>query len=229
LRNAGCCLCPRPIREASGAAPSALPAQGAKDGSIDISINGVIVSAGDDADAISAALVAAINGDISLPVEAEGVSVSAGDITHGTGGDNSFDMSQFFASVADTRFNYIVSAFDAPAQIKEMADELASRFDAMRQIWGHAFIALSGELGDKSTAGTMLYKSSDINSPHLVLIPRGSSSILLCEWAGGGGGGNANYDYIGYKKMKNQRRYQRGIRPQVDDVLFILKAKVESA
>lgn len=190
---------------------------GVKDGSIEIKVNGQIFSAAvnkdDDASAISAAVVAAVNGNIGLPVEAEvksdttvkitslvkgylsnhnkvsitskadGVTVTLGSSETGTGGDNAFDMQELFAQIVDMRFNYILWEFTSAAQIQNLADEMESRFDAMRQIGGRAFIALSGELGSASDEGTMLYKAVKINSPHIVVVPRGENEELPCEWA----------------------------------------------
>jgi phage tail sheath gpL-like len=190
---------------------------GAKDGSVEINVNGQIFSAAvnkdDDASAIAAAIVAAVNGNIGLPIEAEvqggasvkvtslvkgylsnnnnvsitsktdGVTVTLGNSEAGTGGDKAFDMQELFVQIADTQFNYIVWAFTSTAQIQNIADELESRFSALRQIGGRAFIALCGELGSASDEGTMLSQAAKINSPHIVVVPRGENAELPCEWA----------------------------------------------
>jgi phage tail sheath gpL-like len=190
---------------------------GLKDGSVEINVNGQVltatVSKNDEASAIASAIVAVINGNIGLPVEAEvqentsikitslvkgylsnynnvsivskadGVNVAVGSSEAGTGGDNAFEMKTLFAQIADMRFNYIVWAFSSVAQIKNIADELDSRFEAMRQIGGRAFIALCGKLGSASEEGTMLHAVARINSPHIVLVPRAENGELPCEWA----------------------------------------------
>jgi phage tail sheath gpL-like len=53
----------------------------------------------------------------------------------------------------------------------------------MRQIGGRMFVALSGELGSKTEEGTMLEKAGEVNSPHIVLVPRGGNPELPCVWA----------------------------------------------
>ncbi|GMO64686.1 MAG: hypothetical protein Ta2A_12420 [Treponemataceae bacterium] len=188
----------------------------AGDGFLEIKINGKVLQAGvakdADAQAVAAAIAAAINSDTSLPVEASvsdavvtvsalmkgyvtdnntaditvkasGVSVTKGDVTHGTGGDYSINISELFPSISGIRFDYIVSELDAPAHIKNLADELESRYKPTRQIGGRAFVALTGEVGSASEEGTMLEKAEAVNSPHIVLVPRGNNPGLPCVWA----------------------------------------------
>jgi phage tail sheath gpL-like len=196
--------------------PFTVAATTAGAGSVEIKINGktlaAAVTAGDNAEAVSAAIVAKINSDANLPVEASvsdavvtltslvkgylsdyntadmvskapGVTVNKGTVTHGSGGDYAINIGELFPAIGGIRFNYIVSEFDAAAHIKNLADELESRYSAIRQIGGRAFVALAGGVGSATESGTMLAKAEAVNSPHVVLVPRGNNPGLPCEWA----------------------------------------------
>ena len=181
------------------------------DGSVRITVCGTeleaAVSAGDAAASVAAAIAAKINSETGLPVEAAvetdttvrltslvkgyltnhitagitanaaGVTVTAGAVTSGSGGGTAVDIQSAFPAISNIRFNYIVWALDSAAHIKNIADELESRYGAMRQIGGRAFIALSGD------AEAMRAKAAAVNSPHIVLIPRGEAAQLPCVWA----------------------------------------------
>lgn len=164
------------------------------------------VSSGDNAASVAAAIAAKINSETGLPVEAAietdttvrlaslvkgyltnhitagitasaaGVTVTAGAVTAGSGGETAIDIQAAFPAISNIRFNYIVWALDSATHIKNIADELESRFEAMRQIGGRAFIALSGD------AEAMRAKAA-ANSPHIVLVPRGEAAQLPCVWA----------------------------------------------
>jgi phage tail sheath gpL-like len=112
-----------------------------------------------------------------------GITITAGDVTAGTGGTAPIDRQSAFSEIANMRFNYIVGARDSAAHIKNIADELDSRFHAARQIGGRAFIALSGDVGSKTEEGSMLAQAEAVNNPHVVLIPRGNNAQLPCVWA----------------------------------------------
>ncbi|MDR1300963.1 MAG: phage tail sheath subtilisin-like domain-containing protein [Treponema sp.] len=182
-------------------------------GTIDLSINGTAlsigVSSGDSAASIAAALGAGINSETTLSVEAAatdavvtisalvkgvlgnhnsvsisaqaaGVSVSTGTPTSGTG---TVDISDALAALGEVRYHYLALAFDDTANSNKVAAELESRYGAMRQIGGRAFIALSGALGSASTSGSLLSQAQGINNPHILLIPRGNNPGLPCVWA----------------------------------------------
>lgn len=169
------------------------------------------VKAGMDAAKIAAAVVAACNGLENSPVQAEtsgdsgkiifssickgsagnkntlkieslaaGVTVEAGAETDGTGIS---DLSKLPDRLGAKRWNYIIFDFDDEASIKLLAEELESRYSAMRQIGGRAFIALSGKTGSATEAGSILAQAAKINSPHICLIPRGEDNTLPCVWA----------------------------------------------
>ncbi|GHV20805.1 hypothetical protein FACS189494_05270 [Spirochaetia bacterium] len=171
-----------------------------------------VISAGADGEAVAAAIVARINSELALPVvaetdgddtdvffvlsnvkgagannnavsitaEAAGVSVTENDTTPGTGVT---DIAPYLALLGEVRYNFIASDFADDANIKAMADELESRYGAMRQIGGRAYIALSGGLGSKTDAGTMLFKAESVNSPHIVLVPRSGNPDTPGVWA----------------------------------------------
>lgn len=170
------------------------------------------IGAGNTASDIAAAIVASINSKINLPVEASvnteepgsftiqslvkgingnrntvtiipnasGVTVSEGNKTPGTGVT---DISALFAGLSEVRYNYIVSDFDDAANIKALALELESRYSAMRQIGGRAFIALSGDIGSATENGSLLHQAEEVNSPHIVLVSRMNNVQLPGEWA----------------------------------------------
>jgi len=191
----------------------AVSASNAEPGAVNIKINGqafeAAVTAGADAQAVAAAIVARINSELTLPVTAEvdaanitvmcnvkgivgnsntvsiestapGVTVEGGAITAGTGVTN---IKPYLTGLGETRYNFFASDFSDSGSIKYSSDELESRFEAMRQIGGRMYIALTGKLGSKTEAGSMLYKAEDVNSPHIVLLPRSENPDLPCAWA----------------------------------------------
>jgi len=181
-------------------------------GAVNIVINGrgfeAAVTAESSAQAIAAAITAKINAELTLPVFAEteaenvfvfsnvkgivgnqnnviinssviGITISEIEITAGTGATK---IKPFLEGLGETRYNFFACDFDDKENIRVCSNELESRFGPMRQIGGRMFIALSGELGSKSDEGTMLAKSGEINSPHIVIIPRGKNPELPCVW-----------------------------------------------
>ena len=170
------------------------------------------VSAGATAEEIAAAIVARINSEIILPVFAEvdsensasitvisnvkglvgnrnsviiealahGVSVEEGATSEGKGATK---IKPFLTGLGEVRYNFFASDFDDAENIRACSDELDSRYDAMRQIGGRMYIALAGELGSKTEKGSMLHKAGEVNSPHIVLLPRSSNPDLPCVWA----------------------------------------------
>jgi phage tail sheath gpL-like len=188
-------------------------ADAAGEGSADITINGktfaAAVSAGAAAVQIAAAIVARINSTENLPVEAAaaegvvtvsslvkggwgnqntvsiksaapGVTVTPGTTTAGTG---AADLAALFPGLGGTRYNYFLFDFDDPGNIADLAAELASRYGALRQIGGRAFIALSGPVGSATEEGSVIAQAEAVNSPHIVLIPRLKNARLPGEWA----------------------------------------------
>ena len=159
---------------------------------------------------IAAAIVARINSELWLPVEAEtgengeftvksvvagtggnfnavdikieaaGVTINAGAIISGTQAAN---IKSLFKGLGSVRYNYFVSDFSDPENIAALGEELTSRFGAMRQIGGRAFVALSGEIGSVSESESVLGQAEAVNNPHIVLVPRLTSPQLPGEWA----------------------------------------------
>jgi phage tail sheath gpL-like len=183
------------------------------EGAISITVNGktllAAVSAGADAKEIAAAITARINGGENLPVEAAaddevvtvtslvkgiggnrnavsmaaaaaGVTITEGSVTAGTG---AADLSALFPGLGGTRYHYFLSDFDDTGNITALAAELESRYGAIRQIGGRAFIALSGPVGSATEAGSIIAQAQAVNSPHIVLVPRLENAQLPGEWA----------------------------------------------
>jgi phage tail sheath gpL-like len=167
-------------------------------------IDAAAIAEGATPEEIAAAIVARINSELWLPVEAEagtggeftvksvvagtggnfntvsisseadGVTIAEGATTPGT---QAASIAPLFPSLGSARYHYIFSDFAEPENIAALGDELDSRFGAMRQIGGRAFVALSGEIG------SVLAQAEAVNSPHIVLVPRLADSRLPGEWA----------------------------------------------
>ncbi len=120
--------------------------------------------------------------DISVIItsNASGVTITPSAAVAATG---TVDLTSAIAAMGETKFQYIMSEFSDADNIALLSAELTSRYSATRQIDGRCFIALTGEVGDASTEGTMLKKAQDANSPHIILVPRGISTQLPCVWA----------------------------------------------
>jgi phage tail sheath gpL-like len=173
-------------------------------------IDAAAIEAGNTAGEVAAAIVARINSEIWLPVEAEtgeGGTFTVKSVAAGTGGNynrvtivseaagvtiaegtttpgaQAANIAPLFPGLGSVRYNYVISDFDDPGNIAALGTELSSRFSAMRQIGGRAFVALSGEIGSPSDPGTVLALSASINNPHIVLVPRLTSPQLPGEWA----------------------------------------------
>ena len=182
-------------------------------GAIHIVVNGcgfdAAISAGADAEAVAAAITAKINSELTLPVFAEadlgnvtvlsnvkgtvgsnnnifiissatGISVAE---TATAGGTGETKIKSFLTGLGEVRYNFIAGDFNSAENIRASSDELESRYGPMRQIGGRMFIALFGVMGSKTEEGTMLEKAGEVNSPHIVLIPRGNNPELPCVWA----------------------------------------------
>ena len=173
-------------------------------------IDAAAISANAAPEEIAAAIAARINSELWLPIEAEtgengeftvksvvagtggnfntvdikseaaGVTITAEAIIPGT---QTANIKSLFPGLGSVRYNYIVSDFSDPENIAALGAELTSRFGAMRQIGGRAFIALSGEIGSVSEPESVLGQAEAVNNPHIVLVPRLTSPQLPGEWA----------------------------------------------
>jgi phage tail sheath gpL-like len=173
-------------------------------------IDAAAVADGATDEEIAAAIVARINSELWLPVEAEagtggeftvksvvagtggnaisviinseaaGVTINEGTVTPGAQVAN---IAPLFPGLGSVRYHYIISDFPDVDNIAALGAELTSRFGAMRQIGGRAFIALSGEIGSPSDPGTVLAQAEDVNNPHIVLVPHLTNPQLPGEWA----------------------------------------------
>ncbi|MDR0387272.1 MAG: phage tail sheath protein [Treponema sp.] len=181
----------------AGQGAAAITVNGAK---IDVAA----ISAGATADEIAAVIVARINSELWLPVEAEvgadgeftvravvpgiggnAVSVAVAGEAAGvtiiegseTPGAQTPIVKPLFAGLGETRYHYFIYDFPDTENIAALAEELDSRFTAMRQIGGRAFVALSGNVE------AALAQAGEINNPHIVLVPRLENPQLPGEWA----------------------------------------------
>lgn len=148
-----------------------------------------VEAAVDETDTAKVVLTSLVKGYLTNHIKAEittgvsGITITAGEVTAGSGGDTAIDFQTAFPAISNIRYNYIVSALDSATHIKNIADELDSRYGAMRQIGGRAFIALSGDVGSATEEGSLLAKAGPVNSPHIVLVPCGNNEQLPCVWA----------------------------------------------
>lgn len=173
-------------------------------------IDAAAIADGAVSEEIAAAIVARINSEVWLPVEAEagadgeftvksvvpgaggnynsvvvaseaaGVTIAEGLTTPGA---QAAALAPLFPGLGSVRYNYIVSDFSDADNLAALAAELDSRFSALRQIGGRAFVALSGEIGSVSDPGTVLAQAEAVNNPHIVLVPRLDNPQLPGEWA----------------------------------------------
>jgi phage tail sheath gpL-like len=175
-----------------------------------VKIDAAAVAANASPAEAAAAIVARINGELWLPVEAEageagqftvrsvtagtwgnsntvaivseaaGVTVAEGATTAGA---QTASIRNLFGNLGNVRYNYFVSDFPDADNVAALGAELVSRYGAMRQIGGRAFVALSGGIGSVSEPGTVLAQAGDINNPHIILVPRLTNPQLPGEWA----------------------------------------------
>lgn len=94
------------------------------------------------------------------------------------------DWKVYFDAIGETRYNYIINAFNDENTLKKFAEELESRYSATRQIGGRMFAYLKGEIGNTSENDSIVGKASKVNSPHICFIPivQTSSSINTNEF-----------------------------------------------
>lgn len=236
-----------PLAEPSGgtAAVWTLPVSGSAGaaGALTRYINGtavnVAVQSGEDANAVGAKIVAAINAQPDLPVEASfssgdsGVTLTAhckgqyvelrigksgtdpkglviGELSQTTAGAGLVSLKP----VSAPRWNYFsTDIFDSQA-IAFWQKELKERYSPNRQVDGRLFACLSGAVGDKGQSGSMIYQAESLNSPHIVLIPRGAANLqdsatIAALWAATAGG------VLSQDPAANLRERQiAGFRPQ---------------
>ena len=182
-------------------------------GAVKITVNGrtffAAVSAGMLPANAAAAIGARINAELDLPVEAavEGRYVTVSSLVKGTWGNRNIVtveseaagltisddgitkgsgvtlLNSLYAALGEKRFHYFVSDFDDTQNIRDLSAELEDRFSATRQIGGRAFVPLSGPIGSASEGGTILAQAREVNSPHVILIPRFENPQLPGEWA----------------------------------------------
>lgn len=129
------------------------------------------------------AVVKGITGNyntVSITSAASGVTITAENAVLGT---LSPEIEQPLTDLGAARYHYLASEFSDTKNLKALANELDDRYTALRQIDGRCFVAISGEIGDSDTEDTMLYAAQSVNSPHVVLVPRGNSVQHPALWA----------------------------------------------
>ncbi len=100
-----------------------------------------------------------------------GLTIAVAQTVIGTGNPS---LTGAFVPVAGERYHYWVTDLVDAASLTEFGTELNDRYSADRQIGDRLFAGISGELGDDSTAGTIVYQGVAQNNPHIVLVPRGN-------------------------------------------------------
>lgn len=96
-----------------------------------------------------------------------GVSLS---IVQLTSGATDPDVATAFAVMPDQQFQYIVMPYIGSANLTAADTEMTSRWNAMRMLDGHVFVA------DRGTVGTMSTLGNSRNSQHMSLLDAGNNS-----------------------------------------------------
>ncbi len=102
-------------------------------------------------------------------VDPEGITLTVTTQTAGTG--NPITLAAALTGLGGVRYHYFISDLADAASLAAWAVELNDRYTATRQIDGRLILALSGEVGDASTPGSMIAQVQAVNCPHFVLIP----------------------------------------------------------
>ena len=109
-----------------------------------------------------------------------GIAATLADVTTGSGNPS---VENALAAMGETKYHYIITDLSDSANIALFAAELKSRYSGTRQCDGRMFLALCGEDGDESTEDSLIEQASGINSPHIVLVPRGENPQTPAVWA----------------------------------------------
>lgn len=103
-------------------------------------------------------------------------------VTSQTLGAGNPDVTAALAALGDIRYHYLTTTLADQANLTAFSTDLDSRYSATRQIGGRLFVVLSGLVGDAITAGTMINAAAGVNSPHVVLVPRGRNPHHPATW-----------------------------------------------
>lgn len=90
-------------------------------------------------------------GELGGEVTPSGVTLT---ITQPTGGTTNPDIATAFAALDDEIYNYILCPYDDTANLNALHTELLDRWDAMRQLEGHGFVAKKDTHANLVTFGT---------------------------------------------------------------------------
>ncbi|MFC4168441.1 phage tail sheath subtilisin-like domain-containing protein [Teichococcus aestuarii] len=98
-------------------------------------------------------------------------------LTQMTGGTTNPALDAALANLGDRTFDFIVCPFTDSASLASIRAFLAARWAWDRMLYGHAFAATAGTLGDATTFGLAQ------NDPHLTVMPAHDSPTPPAIWA----------------------------------------------
>lgn len=100
----------------------------------------------------------------------------------GTAGSGNPAIAAALSAMGGVRYHYLITTLADEASLAAFASELKDRYSAMRQIGGRLFVLFSGVSGDATTAGSVIARAAKVNSPHIVIVPRGSNPQDPASW-----------------------------------------------
>lgn len=93
------------------------------------------------------------------------------------GGATDPDLGDVWTVIDGERYNYIIQPYIDTANLKEIEDELADRFEPLEDLQGHGFTAVRGTQASCTTLG------NSRNSPHNTIMGAYDSPNAPEEWA----------------------------------------------
>jgi phage tail sheath gpL-like len=112
-------------------------------------------------------------------VDPSGVTLEVSTVTNGAG---SPDLATILKATGETRYHYILTTLASQAEVATFESDLADRYVATRQLGCRAWVPLSGDVGDETTAGSMIKQAQPVNSSHVILVPRGNNPQSPALW-----------------------------------------------
>lgn len=100
-----------------------------------------------------------------------------------TGGGTDPDLGDAWAVIAGEQFHYIIQPYIQTANLKEIEDELANRFEPLEDLQGHGFTAAR-----ESYAGLTSTGNARATAPHNTIVGMENSPHTAELWAAGWGG-----------------------------------------
>lgn len=98
-------------------------------------------------------------------------------ITAFASGTGDPDIGAAWAVIDGQQFHHIIQPYVDTANLKEIEDELADRFQPLEDLWGHGFACVRGALASCTTLG------NSRNSPHNTILGLYDSPSAPEEWA----------------------------------------------